>query len=89
MSGEKKRYFQEDLMNYVEDTETGAMDQRILGWHFVSEDKTLDHDSKEVTVAPGYVYIFDSPDKLALCTRGLHASRKAIDALTYAPGPII
>lgn len=28
-------------------------------------------------------------DRLVMCDRGLHASTRAIDALCYAPGPIV
>ena len=66
----------------------------ILGWHFVAADRLLDaHYQEEIDeetrrVAPGYVYT-EVGGEIKCCARGLHASRLAIDALEYAPGPIV
>lgn len=62
------------------------MKQRILGWHFLRSDKKLSHGG--TLVEAGYIYSEDSPE-IKICQSGLHASRRALDALTYAPGPII
>ena len=56
----------------------------MKAWHFVNEEKTLRDGN---TVAAGYVYRVDGP--LKLCAWGLHASINPLDALNYAPGPII
>ena len=58
----------------------------MRAWHFVGADRRLRYGDG-ATVAPGYVYTWDGP--LALCQSGLHASVRAIDALRYAPGPIV
>ena len=56
------------------------------GWHFAPEDRRLRYgDDREVKA--GAVFTVDcSP---VLCELGLHASRSPLDALKYAPGPIV
>ena len=61
------------------------MTDRWLGWHFLPADRRL-RGSREVVKA-GRTYRFEGP--LALCSHGMHASRRALDALTYAPGPVV
>jgi hypothetical protein len=56
-------------------------------WHFLSEDRRLRYEDKTL-VTPGLKLSVDDT-KLELCEYGLHASKRAIDALQYAPGPII
>jgi len=58
---------------------------RWLGWHFLPADRRL-RGSREVVKA-GRTYRVEGP--LALCSHGMHASRRALDALTYAPGPVV
>ena len=53
-----------------------------LGWHFLPEDKRLRYGTREVVEVGRPVKV---AGKLALCEWGLHASRRAIDALAYAP----
>src|SRR3989304_3127123 len=53
-----------------------------LGWHFLPGDKRLRYGTREVVEVGRPVKI---AGKLALCEWGLHASRRAIDALAYAP----
>lgn len=56
-----------------------------LGWHFLPGDCRLANgDGREVKV--GETYTVDGEP--ALCCHGLHASRRALDALGYAPGPV-
>ena len=55
----------------------------MKAWHFVGE--TL-RDGSPVP-ADGVTLRYDGD--IALCCRGYHASKRAIDALTYAPGPVI
>lgn len=62
------------------------MSKHIDAWHFCRSDKRLAH-GKPLTIAPGYVYSVTG--EMVLCDWGLHASERAIDALMYAPGPII
>ena len=57
-----------------------------LYWHFLLADgKTRFEPRQRVEV--GQTLIFDG--KPILCEQGLHASRRAMDALKYAPGPIV
>lgn len=56
----------------------------LLAWHFVNEERTLRDGN---TVEAGYVYEVERP--IRLCSWGLHASINPLDALTYAPGPIV
>jgi len=56
------------------------------GWHFLKEDRRLQYPPYTL-VEPGQTLYVKPPIKL--CTRGLHASKRAIDALSYAPGPVV
>ena len=65
----------------------------ILGWHFVGADRMLDAhgqriDAETRRVAPGYVYT-EVGGEIECCTRGMHASVLALDALQHAPGPVV
>ena len=57
-----------------------------LGWHFLPEDGRLRWGTREVVVA-GKTCAATGP--LKMCENGMHASRRLIDALDYAPGPIV
>jgi len=57
-----------------------------LGWHFLSSDRCLD-GGNGCQVRVGETYTVEGHP--VLCEHGLHASRRAIDALKYAPGPIV
>ena len=59
--------------------------KKILAWHFVNAERTLAHDG--MAIEPGYVY--SEPGETILCSHGMHGSISALDALRYAPGPII
>jgi len=62
------------------------MESEWMGWHFLPEDRRLRYrDCRKVRV--GETLTCAGP--LVLCGRGMHASAKAIDALNYAPGPIV
>ena len=52
----------------------------IKGWHFIHADRRLAHEDARVVVAGEWLTV-DGP--LKLCEHGLHASRRAIDALGY------
>ena len=56
----------------------------MLAWHWINEQRTL-RDGRPMVV--GETVTHDGP--LELCESGLHASERLIDALEYAPGPII
>ena len=53
-----------------------------LGWHFLPEDKRLRYGTREVVEVGKPIKV---EGELKLCQWGLHASRRAIDALVYAP----
>ena len=58
----------------------------MLGWYFAANDRRLRYgDGRKIAV--GETHEVDG--KPALCQRGLHASQRVIDALDYAPGPIL
>ena len=55
----------------------------VKAWHWVKDDWTL-RDGQKLEVGKTYTV----EDNLVMCERGLHASRKILDALQYAPGSI-
>lgn len=59
----------------------------VNGWHFLPADGCLAHYKPKTKVRAGVTYTVSGP--LTMCVRGLHFSRRAIDALDYAPGPIV
>ena len=63
-------------------------DQRVLGWHFVRENRRLGYNDNRVVKA-GKTYSVPQDKPLELCWYGLHASKRLIDALQYAPGPVL
>jgi hypothetical protein len=58
----------------------------VLGWHFLYSDRRLQFEPRTL-VTEGLTLEVEPP--IELCNRGLHASKRAIDALQYAPGPIL
>lgn len=58
----------------------------MLAWHFLPQDRRLRYPPHTL-VEPGQTLRVDPPIKL--CERGLHASVRALDALKYAPGPVV
>lgn len=60
-------------------------DNGILAWHFLKGDGTT--GNKNIQVEPGQILRVEG--LLKLCNHGLHASRRALDALQYAPGPVV
>jgi hypothetical protein len=57
-----------------------------IGWHFLPQDKRLRWGTKE-KVREGKVSKVKG--ELKVCEFGLHASKRPVDALRYAPGPIV
>ena len=55
-------------------------------WHFLPSDRRLRYGTREEVEVGKTIHVECEP---VLCKRGLHASVRAIDALEYAPGPII
>jgi hypothetical protein len=55
-------------------------------WHFLRDDNRLQFGERELVEVGKTLRV---EGELKLCEHGLHASHKAIDALQYAPGPIV
>ena len=60
----------------------------MLAWHFLPSDGRLQFGDRRTLVKVGQT-LRRNPAKLNLCYYGLHASVRPIDALGYAPGPIV
>lgn len=58
----------------------------MKAWHFIRKDRLLDHGDGRVVV-PGETLRHEG--RLELCRAGLHGSMRPLDALDYAPGPIV
>jgi hypothetical protein len=54
-------------------------------WHFALDSQRTRYDDRPIVV--GQTMRVDPP--IELCERGLHASERAIDALSYAPGAYV
>ena len=55
-------------------------------WHFLADDRCLGYsDGRKVVVGE----TLRMGGSLILCERGFHASHRVIDALNFAPGPIV
>ena len=69
--------------------------EKWIGWHFLGADKRLRHDDEYSDGRPvvvGEWMAAQMPEGYTapvLCESGMHASKRAIDALRYAPGPIL
>jgi len=59
----------------------------VLAWHFLQSDERL-RFGRRSKVYVGQTMRRD-PEELELCKYGLHASVRPIDALKYAPGPVV
>jgi len=62
--------------------------RKILAWHFLPEDGRLRWGTRE-KVQVGKVYSLPTSETPELCERGMHGSVRPLDALQYAPGPIV
>jgi len=60
--------------------------EKLLGWHFCNESRTLGYDDGRLIIEGESLRVECDP---VLCECGLHASERIIDALKYAPGPIL
>ena len=58
----------------------------MKAWHFLREDNTCGHGELGA-IEVGKTYTVEPP--IELCRNGLHASVRLIDALRYAPGPVL
>ena len=59
---------------------------KVKAWHFLREDKKTQFEPRQ-KVRVGQVLKVDGEP--VMCARGLHASLLPLDALAYAPGPVI
>ena len=59
----------------------------MKAWHFLREDKRLGYDDGRL-VEVGHKLTCE-PFNIKLCEKGFHGSVKLMDALKYAPGPIV
>ena len=60
-------------------------DKPLLVWHFLRQN--WETDSCSIRTKVGETYHIEPPIKI--CYRGLHGSRKVLDALGYSAGPIL
>jgi len=60
----------------------------MKGWHFLKNDQRLRFGDNRL-VEVGEIYSVPEDEPLRLCSHGLHASRRIMDALLYAPGTIL
>ena len=63
----------------------------VLAWHFLPADRRLNYGDEpdRLLVEPGWIYSIGENETVKLCEVGMHGSRRAIDALRYATGPIV
>lgn len=69
----------------LESRTKARLGERKLGWHFIGRDRRLRHTGRPV-IEGGTTSIKGT---VQLCINGLHASELIIDALKYAPGPLL
>ena len=63
------------------------MSKPILAWHFLTSDRLPEHGRRKRPLKVGDVMrVKGTP---ILCEHGLHASERILDALDYAPGPVV
>ena len=60
----------------------------MKAWHFLAEDRRLGYSDGRL-VESGHTYKVSRNFPLQLCEYGLHGSKRVIDALKYAPGPVV
>lgn len=65
---------------------TGEDPKTVEGWHFCGEDLKLGYNDGRSIRAGETLTVEGTP---VICSYGLHACEKALDALNYASGPII
>jgi hypothetical protein len=57
----------------------------LKGWHFLTDDRRLQFGDREEVKVGEWLRV---EGELKMCSWGLHASKRAIDALRYAPGSV-
>lgn len=60
----------------------------MKAWHFVKQDRRLGYEDNRI-VKTGRTYKVSKNKPLELCLYGLHGSKRIIDALKWAPGPVV
>ena len=60
--------------------------RRVRAWHFLRDDGRLGYDDGRKAVVGETLSCDGKPD---LCEHGMHGSARLIDALRYAPGPVL
>lgn len=63
----------------------GPVSGGVLGWHFLGDDGRVARLGTKVTAG----LVLAMPGPVTLCSRGFHASVRAIDALGYAQGNVV
>jgi hypothetical protein len=64
-------------------------ESKVLAWHFIGASRKLQYDADSLVVEPGYIYSIAKDETPVPCECGMHGSRRAIDALQFAPGPVV
>ena len=59
-----------------------------IAWHFLPENKRLRYDDDR-HIQIGKTYRVRNKEPIQLCANGMHASVDILDAIKYAPGPIL
>ena len=59
-------------------------EERILAWHFTEGNRLRNGDP-----LPKIGEVLHVPPPIRICNRGCHASRKILDAVSYAPGSML
>ena len=63
--------------------------QTVEAWHFLTQDGCLQYGPDTATKVEVGQVLTATERPIELCSYGLHASLKILDALQYAPGPIL
>jgi len=60
----------------------------MKAWHWVGEDRRLRYGDNRV-VRAGHTYKAKGKGSIVLCQNGVHGSKRILDGLCYAPGPVV
>lgn len=60
----------------------------MKAWHFVRKNRRLGFGDGRI-VKSGRIYRVPTDRPLELCSYGLHGSKRLLDALLFAPGPVL
>ena len=59
--------------------------KQVTGWWFGREDRKFGYDDREIVIGKTHIVV----GEIIPCKRGLHLSKRLLDALNHAPGPVI